>query len=109
MTGQIFSDYITSLAMMFVLLGLMTASQTVMVKAQPVVAGPPTPLLSLRTGSEIHVDITPPATDGGAEITSYAVDWDTKPGIREVQTIRDKCILGAQRDPDGHIICSKYR
>ena len=63
------------------------------IQSQPVVPGSPTPLLNLRTGSEILVDITPPTTDGGAEITSYVVDWDTKPGTREVQTLQTTVYL----------------
>jgi len=63
------------------------------VQSQAIVPGKPTPLLNLRTGSEILVDITPPATDGGAEITSYVVDWDTKPGVREIQTLQTSVYL----------------
>ena len=63
------------------------------VQSQAVVPGQPTPLLNLRTGSEILVDITPPSTDGGAEITSYVVDWDTHAGIREIQTIQTSVYL----------------
>ena len=33
-------------------------------------------------------------TDGGSEILSYEVDWDTNPGVREVQTITTSTYLG---------------
>ena len=62
-------------------------------RGQAVVPGKPTPLLNIRTGSEILVDITPPTTDGGAEITSYVVDWDTKPGVREIQALQTSVYL----------------
>jgi len=68
-------------------------SVLVTVQGQAIVPGEPTPLLNLRTGSEILVDITPPSTDGGAEITSYVVDWDTHPGVREIQTLQTSVYL----------------
>ena len=37
--------------------------------------------------SSLQVDITPPLTDGGQEVTAYEIHWDTEPGIREIQTI----------------------
>ena len=35
----------------------------------------------------LQVDVTPPLNDGGQEVTAYEIQWDTEPGIREVQAI----------------------
>ena len=35
----------------------------------------------------LQVDITPPESDGGQAVTAYEIQWDTEPGIREIQTI----------------------
>ena len=75
---------------------VLTISLTLLAAAasSPVAPSAPTPLVHLRAGSELFVDITPPSTDGGSEITSYLVDWDTNPGTREVQTVTTGVYLG---------------
>ena len=42
----------------------------------------------------MQVNIRPPLTDGGAAITSYKVDWDSDPGVHEVQTISTSVFTG---------------
>ena len=44
--------------------------------------------------SSLQVDITPPLTDGGQEVTAYEIQWDTEPGIREIQTISTHVTTG---------------
>ena len=43
----------------------------------------------------IRVDFTPPSSDRGSEITSYLIEWDTDPGVREVQEVRTRSYIGA--------------
>ena len=43
----------------------------------------------------IRVDFTPPSSDRGSEITSYLIEWDTDPGVREVQEVRTRSYVGA--------------
>ena len=40
------------------------------------------------------MDLQPPLTDGGAQITSYKVDWDSNPGVHEVQAITTSAYVG---------------
>ncbi len=46
------------------------------------------------SGSDLFVQFTPPAADGGSQVTSYRIDWDTEPGVREVQNLRTTPNLG---------------
>ena len=48
---------------------------------------PQTPTVEIYSNTEQHVSFSPPATDGGAQITSYTVEWDTDPGTPEIQKI----------------------
>ena len=41
---------------------------------------------------------TSPFTDGGSAVTAYAVEWNTDPGTREVQTIQSKTDVGPKMD-----------
>jgi hypothetical protein len=47
------------------------------------------PFISLSTysGSEIQVTLSRPYSDSGLAINSYKVEWDTDPGVLEVQSI----------------------
>ena len=36
----------------------------------------------------------PPLSDGGSQVTGYRVDWDTNPGVFEVQTLKTTPNLG---------------
>ena len=49
---------------------------------------------SIYSDREQHVAFSPPTSDGGASITSYTVEWDTDPGISEVQTITTTTNIG---------------
>jgi len=43
--------------------------------------------VSARSATEILVTFEPPSSDGGSEVTSYSIEWDTKPPVDEVQVI----------------------
>ncbi|POM70339.1 Titin isoform N2-B [Phytophthora palmivora] len=36
----------------------------------------------------LAVEWEPPATDGGAPVSAYLVEWDPDPGVREVQVVQ---------------------
>ena len=36
---------------------------------------------------DVRVSFEAPLTDGGSAVQSYTVEWDTDPGVQEVQTI----------------------
>ena len=44
--------------------------------------------------TQLRVQLTEPLSDNGAEVTSCAVEWDTEPGVREVQSITTTLNLG---------------
>ena len=48
---------------------------------------PQAPTVEIYSNTEQHVSFSPPASDGGAQITSYTVEWDTDPGSPEIQKI----------------------
>lgn len=50
--------------------------------------------LFVRSGTELQVTWGPPVSDGGSAVTSYRVEWDTAPGVREVQQITTDVFLG---------------
>ena len=37
--------------------------------------------------ADIRVSFEAPLTDGGAAVQAYSVEWDTDPGVQEIQTI----------------------
>ena len=43
--------------------------------------------VSTRSATELLVTFEPPSSDGGSEVTSYSIEWDTKPPVEEVQLI----------------------
>lgn len=49
---------------------------------------PETVDLFIAGDTSLRVDFTPPVSDGGSQVTSYKVEWDTEPGLREVR-VRD--------------------
>jgi len=46
------------------------------------------------SGTELHLNFTPPQADGGSQVTSYRVDWDDDNGVLEVQTLRTTTSTG---------------
>lgn len=51
--------------------------------------------LSVVSESSLQVEWAPPASDGGAPIAAYLVEWDPDPGQREVQVVQTNVNLGA--------------
>ena len=41
------------------------------------------------------VEWSPPVSDGGSMVTSYTVEWDTNPGVPEIQEIRTQTYTNA--------------
>ena len=74
------------LATSLVLVSLATSSQ---VPSEPFVN------LNVLSNSAIGVNIALPIDDGGSAINSYVVEWDTNPGIREVQTVSTTTVNGS--------------
>ena len=50
--------------------------------------------LSVLSGESIQAFVTPPLSDGGSSINSYKLDWDTDPGVHEVQTVSTSTYTG---------------
>jgi hypothetical protein len=68
---------------------------TTLIHAIATVPSPPTAATISVVGSTmLDVTFEPPLTDGGAEVTSYQVDWDTEPGVYEIQTVQTKSWIG---------------
>eukprot|EP01036_Dinobryon_divergens_P022354 gene22354-30602_t len=57
---------------------------------------PSAPLLNLSviSNSAIVSSILPPLSDGGSAISSYKLEWDTDPGVQEIQTITTSVYTG---------------
>ena len=51
--------------------------------------------LTVVSGDTLELEWEPPISDGGSEVTSYALQWDTSPGSREVQTVKTDVFIGA--------------
>lgn len=63
--------------------------------ANPAVPDPPAYVgLSTISDTQLGVAFTPPASDGGSAVTSYKVEWDTDPGVQEIQTITTSTFTG---------------
>ena len=60
----------------------------------PTVPSAPFVDLSVIDGSTIRANFSAPVTDGGVAISSYKVEWDTDPGVQEVQTITTSVYVG---------------
>ena len=58
-------------------------------------SAPTDALLEIVGGDSVEVAWAPPLSDGGAAIQSYQVEWDTNPGVAEVQTVTTSTYLGA--------------
>ena len=50
--------------------------------------------LEVKSAASITVDFDVPEDDGSSAITSYLLEWDTAPGIQEVQRIKTHVELG---------------
>eukprot|EP00940_MAST-03C_sp_MAST-3C-sp2_P000562 g562.t1 len=75
-----------------VFIGLLLARH---VSGDAAVPGEPAAVnLYAETGSSLVVEWYPPETDGGSAVTSYTVEWDTDPGVREIQEIRTQTTTG---------------
>lgn len=46
------------------------------------------------SGDSLYVQWAPPLSDGGSQVTGYRVDWDTNPGVLDVQTLQTTPYLG---------------
>jgi len=50
------------------------------------VPGPPSGAnLNVISSREVQIDLQPPLSNGGSDITSYTIEWDTRAGTAEVQ------------------------
>jgi len=78
----------------FLLLSLVLLPRSTISDAEVPLAPTSVDLIPL-TPESIRVDFTPPSSDRGSEITSYLVEWDTNPGVREVQEVRTRSYTGA--------------
>ena len=65
------------------------------VHAQTQVPSTPFVNLNVLTNSAVGVTVDLPISDGGSAINSYVVEWDTNPGVREVQTIQTTTVNGS--------------
>lgn len=62
-----------------------------------VTTAPSTPLnvaLGVVSQDALQVSWAPPGRDGGAPVSSYLVEWDPDPGVREVQVVRSASNTG---------------
>lgn len=50
--------------------------------------------LTVLSQSSINAKFYPPSSDGGADIYQYKVEWDTDPGVQEVQSIATSVYVG---------------
>jgi len=57
---------------------------------------PASPFLNLAviSGSAINSSVLPPLSDGGSSIHSYKLEWDTDPGVQEIQAITTSVFTG---------------
>ena len=65
------------------------------VHAQTQVPSAPFVNLNVLTNSAVGVTVDLPISDGGSAINSYIVEWDTNPGVREIQTIQTTTVNGS--------------
>jgi len=50
--------------------------------------------LTVLSGTSVRTNFSAPLTDGGSAITSYKIDWDTDPGVKEIQQIVTSTYIG---------------
>ena len=55
---------------------------------------PATVSVERYSDTQLRVSLTPPETDNGAEVTSCTIEYDTEPGVRQVQAIKTDVDLG---------------
>jgi len=51
--------------------------------------------LTVQSQSSIYSNFSAPLSDGGSAINSYKLEWDTDPGVQEVQSITTSTYVGA--------------
>ena len=81
----------------YVLLAAVVMAVTTVPTAMPAITEPGEPeavTLHVKSGAELVVDFASPVSDGGSQITSFKVEWDTNPGVREVQEITTTVFTG---------------
>jgi len=71
-------------------LALLVGISASIVPEQPAAAS-----LQVISNTELELNFLPPSSDGGSEVTSYLVEWDTDPGVTEIQTITSATYIGA--------------
>jgi hypothetical protein len=50
--------------------------------------------LTVLSSSAIQANFSAPLSDGGAAVDSYQLQWDTNPGVQEVQTVTTGVYVG---------------
>eukprot|EP01032_Pedospumella_encystans_P021111 gene21111-23955_t len=50
--------------------------------------------LTVLSDSSVYANFSAPISDGGSAINSYKVEWDTDPGVQEVQAITTSTYTG---------------
>ena len=81
----------------YVLIAAVVMTASTVPTVMPAITEPDEPeavTLHVKSGSELVVDFATPVSDGGSQITSFKVEWDTNPGTREVQEITTSVFTG---------------
>jgi len=81
--------HILGLILLAALAAVFTTAQQSQIPSTPFVA------LNVMSNSAVGVNVALPISDGGSAINSYVVEWDTNPGVREVQTVQTTTINGS--------------
>jgi len=50
--------------------------------------------LDVLSGSDVRISFEAPLTDGGSAVQSYSLEWDTDPGVQEIQTVTTSTYTG---------------
>ena len=74
---------------------LLAAIALCLTAAQSQIPSTPFVQLNVLSNSAVGVNVSLPISDGGSAINSYVVEWDTNPGVREVQTVQTTTVNGS--------------